>query len=157
MLLERPQCAGQLLLATEVPFGVHHARGRQAEVRTLRARGSEHLVGQQRGILPEDRLLQLGELGARIQTEFGSEQPPRPAHGGERVRLPALAVLRHAQHTQRRSRNGASATRARASAATSATSPAWSRASRSSSSTPSRISSRRPDAIRAGSQSRSST
>ena len=98
MLLERPQCPGQLLLATEVPFGVTHARGRQAEVRTLRARGSEHPVGQQRGILPEDRLLQLGELGARIQSELGSEQPPRPAHGGERVRLPTLPVLRHAQH-----------------------------------------------------------
>ena len=50
------------------------------------------------GILPEDRLLQLGELGARIQSELGSEQPPRPAHGGERIRLPTLAVLRHAQH-----------------------------------------------------------
>ena len=98
MLLERPQCAGQLLLATEVPFGVTHARGRQAEVRTLRARGSEHPVGQQRGILPEDRLLQLGELDAGIQTELGGEQPPRPAYGGERVRLPTLPVLRHAQH-----------------------------------------------------------
>ena len=98
MLLERPQCPRQLLLATEVPFGVHHARGRQAEVRTLRARGSEHPVGQQRGILAEDRLLQLGELRARIQSELGGEQPPRPAHGGERVRLPTLPVLRHAQH-----------------------------------------------------------
>ena len=98
MLLERPQRAGQLLLATEVPLGVSHARGRQAEVRTLGARGSEHLVGQERGILPEDRLLQLGELHARIQSEFGSEQPPRPADSGERIRLPTLAVLRHAQH-----------------------------------------------------------
>nr|WP_235521215.1 hypothetical protein [Cellulomonas sp. Leaf395] len=98
MLLERPQCPGQLLLATEEPFGVTRARGRQAEVRTLRVRGPEHPVGQQRGILAEDRLLQLGELRARIQTELGSEQPPRPADGGERVRLPALPVLRHAQH-----------------------------------------------------------
>ena len=98
MLLERPHCPGQLLLTTEVPFGVTHARGGQAEVRTLRARGSEHPVGQQRGILPEDRLLQLGELGAGIQSELGSEQPPRPAHGGERIRLPTLPVLRHAQH-----------------------------------------------------------
>ena len=98
MLLERPQRAGQLLLATEVPLGVAHARGRQAEVRTLRARGPEHPVGQQRGILPEDRLLQLGELRARIQSELGGEQPPRPAHRGERIRLPTLAVLRHAKH-----------------------------------------------------------
>ena len=119
MLFERPHCAGQLLLATEVPLGVTHARGGQAEVRTLGARGSEHPVGQQGGILPEDRLLQLGELGAGIQSELGSEQPPRPAHGGERIRLPALTVLRHASTTQRRSRSGASATRARANAATS--------------------------------------
>ena len=96
--LERSHCAGELLLATEVPFGVAHPRGGQAEVRTLGARGAEHPVGQQRGVLAEDRLLQLGELDARIQTEFGSEQPPRPAHSVERVRLPTLAVLRHAQH-----------------------------------------------------------
>ena len=89
---------GELLLATEVPLGVAHPRGRQAEVRTLGARGSEHLVGQQRGILPEDRLLQLSELDAGIQSEFGSEQPPRPAHRGERISLPTLAVLRHAKH-----------------------------------------------------------
>ena len=107
MLFERPQGARQLLLTTEVPFGVSHARGWQAEVRTLGARGSEHPVGQQRGILPEDRLLQLGELRARVQPELRGEQPPRPAHGGERIRLPTLPVLRHAQHdptplTQRR-------------------------------------------------------
>ena len=35
---------------------------------------------------------------ARIQSELGSEQPPRAAHGGERIRLPTLAVLREAQH-----------------------------------------------------------
>ena len=98
MLLERPHCAGQLPLTTEVPLGVPHARGRQAEVRTLRARGPEHPVGQQRGILAEDRLLELGELRTRIQTELGGEQPPRPAHRGERIRLPTLPVLRHAKH-----------------------------------------------------------
>ena len=97
-LLERLHGAGQFLLATEVPLGVTHARGGQAEVRTLGARGSEHLVGQERGILPEDRLLQLSELDAGIQSELGSEQPPRAAHGGQRIRLPALAVLRDAQH-----------------------------------------------------------
>ena len=98
MLVERPQRPRQLLLTTEVPFGVAHPRGGQAEIRTLGARGSEHSVGQKRGILPEDRLLQLSELDAGIQTEFGSEQPPRAAHSVERVRLPTLPVLRHAQH-----------------------------------------------------------
>ncbi len=98
MLLERTLCPEQLLLATEVPLGVGNARGRQTEVWTLGAPGPEHLVGQKRGILPEDRLLQLSQLRARIQPEFGSEQPPRPAHGGDRIRLPTLAVLRHAQY-----------------------------------------------------------
>ena len=47
MPVERLNGAGQFVLATEVPFGVSHARGGKAEVRTLGARGSEHLVGQQ--------------------------------------------------------------------------------------------------------------
>ena len=72
-------------------------RGRQAEVRTLRARGPEHLVGQEGGILPEDRLLELGKLRARIQSQLGCEQPPRPAYRGERISLPTLTVLRHAK------------------------------------------------------------
>ena len=158
MLLERSQCAGQLLLATEVPFGVTDARGGQAEIGTLGARGSEHLVGQQRGILPEDRLLQLGELDAGIQTEFGSEQPPRPAHSVKRIRLPTLPVLRHAQHdpaplAQRCLGDAGPRQRGRP---PQPHPPAAVRPD-SSSSTPRRISARRPAAIRAGSQSGSST
>ena len=97
-LLEQPNSADQLLLATEVPLGIRQSRGRQTEVRALRARGSEHPVGHQCGVLPEDRLLELGELGARIQTELGGEQHARPAYRGKRIRLPTLAVLRRAQH-----------------------------------------------------------
>ena len=90
--------AGQFVLATEVPLGVSHPSGWKAEVRTLGARDSEHLVGQERGILPEHGLLQRREFCARIQPELGCEQPARPANGGQRIRLPTLAVLREAQH-----------------------------------------------------------
>ena len=42
-------------------------------------------------------MLERGELGARVQAEFGGEQLPPAADGGERVSLAPLAVLRQAE------------------------------------------------------------
>ena len=75
MLLERPHCPRQLLLATEVALGVADTRGRKAEVRTLRALGAEHPVGQQRGVLPENRLLEPGELYLGLLDAAGNWLP----------------------------------------------------------------------------------
>ena len=51
----------------------------------------------QRGILVENRLLQCGKLGARVEAELGGEQLPPAPHGGEGIRLAPLAILREAQ------------------------------------------------------------
>ena len=85
-----------------------------------RARGPEHLVGQQkRGILAEDRLLQLGELvhGSSPSSAASSPRARRTVASASACRpWRYCATL---STTQRRSRNGASATRARANTATS--------------------------------------
>ena len=87
----------EFLLTSEVALPVVHPGGREAEVRALRTRRSERDPGLQLGVLVEDRLLERGELGTRIQAELGGEQLPPAADGGQRIRLAPLAVLRQAE------------------------------------------------------------
>ena len=97
MLIELVESAFELVLPAEVALAVVDAGGRQPEVRALCARRPERSAGLQLGILPEDRLLERGEFGARVQTEFGGEELPTAADGGQRIGLALLAVLREGE------------------------------------------------------------
>ena len=145
------------VLTAEVALAVVHPGGRQAEVRALGARRAERDAGLQLGVLVEDRLLERGELGARVEAEFRGEELPPATDGGQRIRLSPLAVLREAEddpstlaHAALR-RPGRAPGRPRR-----RRSPDCRRASSSDSSAARRISSSRKDSIRAGSQSDSS-
>ena len=87
----------EFLLTSEVALRVVHPGGREPEVRALRTRRSERDAGLQLGVLVEDRLLERGELGTRVQAELGGEQLPPAADGGQRIGLAPLAVLRQAE------------------------------------------------------------
>jgi hypothetical protein len=53
--------------------------------------------GGERGILPEDRLLELSQLGGRVDAELLDESAPRFLVGGERTRLQARPIQRKHQ------------------------------------------------------------
>ena len=54
-------------------------------------------AGGERGILPEDGLLELSQLGGRVDAELLDENAARFLVGGERIRLPARPIERKHQ------------------------------------------------------------
>ena len=100
--LARPPCAGQR----------HESRVRppqqSGDRRHLELASDQVVVGAtgcgrcgrgggERGILPEDGLLELSQLGGRVDAELLDENAARFLVGGERIRLPARPIERKHQ------------------------------------------------------------
>jgi hypothetical protein len=91
---EPAQTGRHVLVPPEEAVSVTDVIGDQAEVRTDRAGlGRSGGCGQRR-ILPQDRLLEVDEVGSRIQSQFNRQHGPGPVQGPQRIGLAARVVLR---------------------------------------------------------------
>lgn len=104
---ESAQTGGDGRLATEEPVVVVQAVGRQALVGARRARVGPWSLGQQRGVLTQDGLLERDQVRSGVERQLGRQHRPHLAKGAQGLGLPAGLVLREGQErpsplTQRR-------------------------------------------------------
>ena len=89
---EPAQAIGHGRVPAEERLGVADVVGNQPHVGTHRAR-LRRLVGDQRRVLAQDRLLQRHQVGARVQAQLLGQDPAGPVEGAQRLALPARLVL----------------------------------------------------------------
>jgi hypothetical protein len=77
---EPAQALGHIGVPAEEPVGVTDVVGHQPQVRAHRTR-LRQLLGDQGGVLAQDRLLQGHQVGAGIQAQLFGQHPPRPVQG----------------------------------------------------------------------------